>query len=48
MSSGQLIPSSPVTPLPRMRRVMSIDSAPLISIFFGSQPRNARVPPNGR
>ena len=31
-----------------MRRAMSIASAPLISIFFGSQPRRAQVPPKGR
>ena len=43
-----LIASSPVTPRPRMRRAVSTASAPLISIFFGSQPRRAQVPPNGR
>jgi hypothetical protein len=48
MRSRQLIATSPVAPRPRMRRAKSTASAPLISIFFGSHPRRAQVPPNGR
>src|SRR5260370_17678080 len=35
------------TPLPFIRRLQSITSAAPTSTFFGSQPRRARVPPNG-
>src|SRR3546814_10979179 len=31
-----------------MRAAASIASSPLTSIFLGSQPRSAQVPPNGR
>jgi len=31
-----------------MRSTPSMTSAAAISIFFGSQPRSAQVPPNGR
>jgi hypothetical protein len=37
-----------LTPCPRIRLAASIASAPLIDIFFGSQPRSAQVPPKGR
>jgi len=39
--------SSPDTPCPRIRLAASIASAPLINIFFGSQPRSAQVQPKG-
>ena len=34
-------------PLPRISRALSMISAPRRRIFFGSQPRNAHVPPYG-
>src|SRR5258708_11332062 len=40
--------SFPATPRVRIRDAKSTASAPEISIFFGSQPRSAQVPPNGR
>src|SRR6266480_2285132 len=48
ISSGQSILTSPATPRPRMRPTLSTVSALAISIFFGSQPRSAQVPPVGR
>ncbi len=48
IKSGQSMLSSPVTPCPRIREAKSIASAPDTSIFLGSQPRSAQVPPNGR
>jgi hypothetical protein len=48
ISSCQLMRTSPTTPCPCIRRAQSAASAPLTSIFLGSQPRSAQVPPNGR
>src|SRR6266581_4207313 len=48
ISSGQSTFSFPATPRVRMRDAKSTASAPEISIFFGSHPRSAQVPPNGR
>jgi hypothetical protein len=45
---NELQPADPEITGHTMRCAMSIVSAPLISIFFGSQPRRAQVPPNGR
>src|SRR5207245_6970055 len=47
ISSGQEICASPLTPLPCIRRCQSASSAAPTSTFFGSQPRNAHVPPYG-
>src|SRR5258708_7189232 len=47
MSSGQWIWRSPDTPFPRMRRDHSMSSPAPTSIFFGSHPRRAQVPPYG-
>ena len=48
ISWGQSIATAPVTPRPAMRAAASMASSPLTSIFLGSQPRSAQVPPNGR
>src|SRR6267143_6608042 len=48
ISSRQSIRTSPAMPFPRMRRAWSSAATPPISIFFGSQPRSAHVPPKGR
>ena len=48
INSGQSTCSSPATPCVRMRNAKSMTSAPETSIFFGSHPRSAQVPPNGR
>src|SRR5215472_1581403 len=48
ISSCQSMWMSPATPCVCIRRVQSTASAPLTSIFLGSQPRSAQVPPNGR
>src|SRR5712691_2227377 len=48
INSGQSMSSFPATPRVRMRDAKSTASAPETSIFFGSQPRSAQVPPNGR
>lgn len=47
MSSGQSMRTSPWIPFGTIRRCASTTSAPATSIFFGSQPRSAQVPPNG-
>ena len=44
--SVQLIERSASSmPLPRIRRALSMISAPRRRIFFGSHPRRAQVPP---
>jgi hypothetical protein len=49
MSAGQSrCMLSPAIPLPRMRRCQSTSSAIPTRTFFGSHPRSAQVPPNGR
>src|SRR5258706_2876231 len=48
ISAGQSTCSSPATPCVRMRDAKSMTSAAETSIFFGSHPRSAQVPPNGR
>src|SRR5581483_5972324 len=49
ISAGQsILTASEQTPLPFIWRVRSITSVAPTSTFFGSQPRSAHVPPNGR
>ncbi len=49
ISSGQSIATPPArTPLPASARTPSTASAALTRIFFGTHPRSAHVPPNGR
>src|SRR5216684_326886 len=48
ISSRQSMHTSPAMPFPRMRRAWSSAATPPTSIFFGSQPRSAHVPPKGR
>ncbi len=49
INSGQSIRNScAATPLPFIRRTQSTTSAAPTKTFFGSQPRRAHVPPNGR
>src|SRR3546814_2935985 len=45
--SGQLTAVCASSPLPSRLRAHSTPSVTAISIFFGSQPRNAHVPPKG-
>src|SRR4029077_557954 len=48
ISAGQSIFTPSATPLPASWRLRSITSVTSTNTFFGSQPRSAHVPPNGR